>query len=123
MLTYPKITTRPEAIAAYKIMHSSEVRNPALIKAVKKAYRAYFSPMVESEVSYFNYSEYGYIKKYPVPEEIKTVKGAESWFEECERIAPPYSDYDCTGKLFTGWYKIIRQGDRLICYHSFWRDI
>lgn len=59
-----------------------------------------------------------HIVKLPLPEDIQTKEEAREYFRECEYIEYRPTYYDCTGQLFTQWYKIFQKPDgRFWAYH------
>ena len=65
----------------------------------------------------------GYVILYPLPEHLETANEAEEFFEQHEYIDSPNSPYDCTGRAFTEWYKIIKKNGRFWAYHSIGYDV
>ena len=64
-----------------------------------------------------------YIRLEDAPEWCKTEQDVIDWFEEEAWIHCPNSQYDCTGRRFTNWYKpVFRQGHWMV-YHSIGFDI
>ncbi len=64
------------------------------------------------------------IVKFPLPEDIQSEEEAREWFRENEYIEYRPTYYDCTGQLFTSWYKIFQKPDgRFWAYHSIGRDV
>lgn len=60
----------------------------------------------------------GYVVLLPLPENITDAETADEWFRDWEYIEYRYTPYDCTGQLFTRWYKIINRNGRFYAYHS-----
>ena len=58
-----------------------------------------------------------------LPETITTKEAAEEWFmyHRYEEATP--SLYDCTGQLFTAWYKIFKRNEKYVVYHCICRDV
>ena len=58
-----------------------------------------------------------------LPETVKTEQAAEDWFlyHKYREVTP--SPYDCTGQLFTAWYKIFQRNGKYIVYHCICRDV
>ena len=64
------------------------------------------------------------VDKFPLPADIKTKEDAERFFYDNEYISYKPSPYDCTGQLFTNWFKIFRKPNgEFWCYHSYSRDV
>lgn len=53
----------------------------------------------------------------------ETETEAEAYFLETEYIPMVYSAYDCTGRMFTEWYKIFKRRGCWMAYHCVGRDI
>jgi hypothetical protein len=65
----------------------------------------------------------GCIVLLPLPERIKHADVAEEYFMETEyRVCRP-SAYDCTGQIFTSWFKIFQRHGRFWAYHSLSVDV
>ena len=66
----------------------------------------------------------GFIVKFPLPARLTSFEAADEYFMETEYMECRPSMYDCTGQLFTSWYKIFRKPDgRFWCYHHISRDV
>lgn len=65
---------------------------------------------------------------YITLEELKipadyTYDDAVEYFEEYEVIHMVPSQYDCTGQLFTSWYKIFKRNGKWMAYHAVNADV
>ena len=63
-----------------------------------------------------------YIVLFELPSEINSVKIdsfelAEEYFKAYEYRRCKPSMYDCTGQIFTSWYKIIKRNNKFYAYH------
>ena len=58
-----------------------------------------------------------------LPECIRDKDDAKEYFEEYEFMEIPNSPYDCTGKLFTNWYKVFERNGRWMAYHGICMDV
>lgn len=65
----------------------------------------------------------GYIVLFPFADDIQTAEEAKEIFEAYYYIEKTYSYYDCTGKAFTSWYKIIEKNGRFWAYHAIGFDV
>ena len=65
----------------------------------------------------------GFIELIDLPEEVTTLSEAAQYFLENIKIECSPTCYGCTGKLFTGWFKVFRRNDRYIIYHMVCRDV
>lgn len=98
-------------------------RNKDLVKEVKRSIRAYTNRPV-SPNRIFGEDIDGLISVFPLPESISSREDAIEFFEENELIVYRPTYYDCTGQLFTSWYKIFQKPDgRFWAYHSIGRDV
>lgn len=88
------------------------------IKEYKKEIRGYLNR--RNKQSLFrgtlvkDYGCDGLIEKIVVPFDIAD---AEIWFENEIYMPPINSAYDCTGRAFSGWHRIYKQGGRTVIYH------
>lgn len=64
-----------------------------------------------------------YIVLMPLPKTITDEETAREWFEYNEYMHIRPSMYDCTGQLFTSWYKIIERNGRFYAYHCVGIDV
>lgn len=108
-----------EAEAANKKINHAETR----IHALKLDIRKYNNRPEPEEILVKDYGIDGYVIRKPLPDCLTTVKDAEEWFKENEYMTCRPSMYDCTGDLFTSWYKIYEKDGRLWCYHSIGVDV
>lgn len=65
----------------------------------------------------------GFVLLQQLPADLETEKDAVQYFEDYERIEYQPSFYDCTGQLFTSWYKVFKRNDRFYVYHWIARDL
>ncbi len=65
----------------------------------------------------------GCIVLIQLPERIKTKEGAHDYFMDTEYRECRPSMYDCTGQIFTNWFKIIFRHGRFWAYHSMGMDV
>jgi hypothetical protein len=64
------------------------------------------------------------IFRFPLPEFIQSVEDGEEYFREYEYMHCRPSMYDCTGQLFTSWFKVYKAADgRFWAYHSIHMDV
>lgn len=60
---------------------------------------------------------------FPLPDHLENIEDATAYFlDNYFREAYP-SDYDCTGQIFTIWYKIFRRRGQFWAYHSTAMDV
>lgn len=65
----------------------------------------------------------GYIELIELPDYIESREEAKEYFESEEELRCLPSAYDCTGQLFTGWYKIFKRRGKWMAYHSICCDV
>ena len=53
----------------------------------------------------------------------ETLKEVDDYFRETEYLPMVYSAYDCTGRMFTEWYKIFKRRGCWMAYHCVGRDV
>jgi hypothetical protein len=59
-----------------------------------------------------------YIELIKLPDTVKNDLDAEWFFDSLLKIEYKYRDYDCTGQLFTAWWKVFKKGERFYVYHA-----
>ena len=90
----------------------------AYILELKKEIRAYNHRIKDRRVITSDCDSY--IELVDVPEGVEDV---DEWFDENERRICYPSQYDCTGQLFTMWYKVCRRGSGFKVYHKVGMDV
>lgn len=58
-----------------------------------------------------------------LPDFVDSEEYAEEYFMGREYIRAIPSQYDCTGQLFTAWYKIFQRNGRWMAYHCICMDV
>lgn len=106
----------------FMVKHENGIMDKDLVKEMKQAVRTW-AHRPESIGRIFNEDVDGYTAVYPLPERINSKAEAVEFFEENERMTCRPSAYDCTGQLFTSWYKVIQKNGRFWVYHRVSRDI
>lgn len=89
---------------------------------IKRAIREYRDRSIEQErVIKQDYDSLLVVLQ--LPQELKTFDQADAYFQRnYYREAWP-SMYDCTGQIFTTWYKIFRRGGQYWAYHATAMDV
>ena len=64
-----------------------------------------------------------YTELIALPEDCKTDDDAVGFFRDWLLIECRPSQYDCTGQLFTAWYKVFKRGGRFMAYHRVCADV
>ena len=77
----------------------------------------------ETQERCFNGDFDGVTKVYPLPEWLSTEEEANEYFKDVEYIYYRPTYFDCTGQLFTSWYKIFSKSGRFWAYHRICRDV
>ena len=93
------------------------------IKEVKQEIRRYNNQPVNETRVIKDYGIDGYVLLEPLPERITLPDAAEEYFMDVHYIPEPRSMYDCTGKPFTVWHRIIHRHGRYWAYHSIAFDV
>ena len=96
--------------------HYDEVK-----RAIRRFYKKVCKKAASEETVFGEYD--GYIRKYPLPEFLKTKEEAQEYFEEYEWMECAPSMYDCTGQHFTHRYCVFQKGNRWWCYHVIGVDV
>lgn len=93
------------------------------IKEVKRSIRRYFKTQDEERHIIKYYDIDGYIELFELPKRITSREDAEDYFNEEVRMICIPSAYDCTGQLFTSWYKLFKRRNSWWCYHRVSCDV
>lgn len=96
------------------------------IDEIKREMRAYFRDSRETDGNRRIIQSDGidgYVELVKLPERLKTVTGAEEYFEMYEVREHVQSMYDCTGRAFTRWYKVFSRQGRMWAYHAVGFDV
>lgn len=95
-----------------------------LIRKEKRDIREYYRRQEEKQDRHCIKSGFeDYIELIELPEELETAEEAEEYFREYEYIYYRNTPYDCTGQLFTDWFKIFKRRGRYMAYHAVSMDI
>ena len=94
------------------------------VKEIKKEIRDYYKEREKDRKEWLIKDDwiYGSIVLVELPSEINSVKIdsfelAEEYFKTYEYRKCRPSMYDCTGQVFTSWYKIIKRNNKFYAYH------
>lgn len=94
------------------------------VRNAKREIRAYYKETAHKDRKIINETDYGsYVLLIELPEFVKTMEDACEYFDEYERLTYVPSQYDCTGQLFTNWYKPVKRNGRWYVYHSISMDV
>lgn len=100
------------------------------IYEIKKEIRDYYKEREEERKEWLikDNGINGGIVLFELPSEINSVKIdsfelAEEYFKAYEYRRCRPSMYDCTGQVFTSWYKIIKRNNKFYAYHCISFDV
>ena len=65
----------------------------------------------------------GYIELVSIPAVFENVSEADEFFRDFIYLRAYPSVYDCTGKPFTGWYKLFKRNNQFYAYHRIAFDV
>ena len=109
---------------AYGIMKSFEKDSYLICRDYKRSIRDYHKRNAETDRHIVkDYGIDGYVVLIELPEWIDSENEATEYFEAREYIEPYYTYYDCTGRPFTGWYKVFKRHGRWMVYHRVAFDV
>lgn len=107
------------------IYNKEKMKKPKnLLDAYKRGIRDYFrrkDAELKRRIIYADYDEY--IELLQLPEEVKTLEIAKTWFDANERRVCRPSMYDCTGQRFTGGTTFVERNGRWWVYHTICLDV
>lgn len=92
------------------------------VKDIKKAIRKY-RDRPETTVLVKDFGIDGEIWLHELPENVHDKQTALEVFKKNYYLEAPGGIYDCTGKAFTGWYKIFKRRGRWMVYHRICVDV
>lgn len=107
---------RMRETAPYRLLSAD--RNAAWIRELKENIRSYLHRPIRGGAVVKDYGDGSAIILQELPETIQTPEEADEYFRENLYMECRPSMYDCTGQLFTHWYKIFRRRGRFMVYHS-----
>ena len=129
------IRTRDDLRLAYFIVHelSQEITEPdctperkeAVTRRVadwKRAISAFLHKPGTDKIMVKDDGD-GAVVRFPLPESLKTEDEADEYFREYDYMYYRPTYYDCTGQMFTSWYKIYRKDGRFWAYHRVDLDV
>lgn len=94
----------------------------AKIRETKKAIREYNArPIDESRVIKADFDSM--VALIRMPDYINSDEAAVDYFDEAIRREAQPSMYDCTGQIFTVWWKIFKRHGRYWVYHATAMDV
>ena len=97
--------------------------NTDSVKSLKREIRSFTNKPASEEKLVKDYGVDGAVVLFPLPARLDSMEAAVDYFMDCEYIHSPNSAYDCTGRCFTSWFKIVEKNGRFWAYHSIARDV
>lgn len=123
-----QVRNKRELRCAYEVLQilSDLTGNPkkysSQIVETKKAIRAYTQRPVDEARIVRNDGDH-LVTVFPMPEWLQSKEEADEYFlDRCFLTCRP-SMYDCTGQVFTTWYKIFKRQGRFWAYHATAMDV
>lgn len=92
------------------------------VAELKRELRKYLHRPVSNRRIIWNNSD-GFIELFPLPEGLESLEDAREWFDNMEYLEYRPSLYDCTGQLFTSWYKVFPRRGGFYVYHKVSVDV
>ena len=124
MIYFP-VRNQSDARLAWYIIHDYKNR-PEKVEDLKREVREYMTagPNVEEFRIVKDYGIDGAISLEVLPETLPNLETAAKWFEVW-RVIPANDScgYDCTGTIFTSWFKVFERNGRFWAYHRVARDV
>lgn len=94
------------------------------IRDIKASIREYRDRNANPDMKVIkDYGIDGVVLLVQLPEYVKSQEDAEDYFDSKLYIPMVYSAYDCTGRAFTGWYKVFKRRGRYMVYHRIAYDV
>lgn len=119
-----KINSKSELRTAYEVLEiaSASPKMKDYTDRLKKAIREYRDRTASEERVVRNSSD-SLLTVFPLPRNLETEEKAAEYFEANHYRECTPSPYDCTGQIFTVWYKIFRRGGQFWAYHATAMDV
>ena len=122
-IAYETLLFIEEKLADHTIPEESRERANQRMIERKREIRAYLRKpepvriIVQSDFDSCTY-------RFPLPDYIRSIEDGEEYFREVEYMRYRPSMYDCTGQLFTTWFKVYQASDGSFwAYHSVGMDV
>ena len=122
--TERELRTNYEILKIYEELYQAKPTDHVadVIKEIKREVRRY-RDRPEQNVIVKDYGIDGAVLLQELPEWVSDEKTAEEMFMKLYYMSCPNGPYDCTGRLFTGWYKIFQRRGRWMVYHRICADV
>lgn len=127
-----KITSKSDLKFEYSILKwfeenldkvdDKEKASKEIIK-LKKAIRDYTNKPLSTDRVIKDNGFDGAIILQQLPDRLTSIDSAIEYFEEVEKYYYRPSPYDCTGQMFTTWYKVFKRNGKFYAYHSIAWDV
>ena len=110
----------------YELLHMlgdrRDDKTALYVEKIKMAIRAYRDrPIDQAQIVRSGLDSM--VVAIPLPWHLETEEEADAYFRACYYREAYHSMYDCTGQVFTTWYKIFRRGGRFWAYHATAMDV
>ena len=116
-----RIRTKADLRLAYNILRNFDGGSNDWYADLKREIRAYTGRTSDRRV--IDDRGDSAVMLITLPDWIKSAEMAQEYFEHYEYREYLPSMYDCTGQLFTNWFKIVERGGRFVAYHSISMDV
>lgn len=125
MNEYPTIRGNTDLRMAYSFLSMAlETALPIdFTVAVKRAIRKYNHRQTDDGFRAIWSDGESCVYLVALPETIDSKEGAKRYFEDVEYRPPINSPYDCTGWVFTSWYRLFERRGRWYAYHCLCMDV
>ena len=130
---YIHITDRNSLPLYYELIRMAEAapggisqEKEQLIINLKKEIRAFYRRENEFDGEQRVIRDDGFdgaIELVKLPEWLESIEDATEWFKIVRLIVPTPSPYDCTGRMFSVWFKIFERQGRFWAYHKVAFDV
>ena len=126
-----QITNDKDLRLDYEILRLYEKLNkkhpgqePEIIRQIKVAIRKYRDRKADTEARVISQKNSdSMLMLVQLPEWVEDEEMAEEVFRAYYFMPVPNSQYDCTGKPFTGWHKVFKRRGRYMMYHNICFDV
>lgn len=106
---------------AKKCPENKNLKN--VVDDIKREIRQYTNKQLSTDRMIKDYGIDGMVILQQLPGDLTSIEDAIEYFEEVEKYYYRPSAYDCTGQLFTTWYKVFERNGKFFVYHSIARDV
>lgn len=120
---YPAIRNDDDLRMAYRLLNcvQEDMLSPVLVRAIKQEVRKW--NRMDSATHMVQDNGDSVTLLVELPGHIKNQDVAECYFRNHHYRECLPSAYDCTGQLFTAWYKLFQRNGRWCAYHTICMDV